>query len=143
MKATLTICGSCGTLNRVALHEPREKTPVCGKCKSTLSLGVVDATATTLPKLIAKSDLPVVVDFWAPWCGPCRAFAPTFQNAAKEMAGQFVFAKLNTEEHAAPSQVHQIRSIPTLILFKQGKEIARQSGALSSQDLFQWLKKFQ
>lgn len=143
MKTTLTLCGSCGALNRVSLDALAAKSPICGKCQSALSLGVVEATSASLPKLIEKSDLPVLVDFWAPWCGPCRAFAPTFQSAAKEMIGRFVFAKLNTEEHPEPSQNFQIRSIPTLILFRGGKEIARQSGALSSQDLFQWLKKFQ
>jgi len=103
-------------------------------------MGINELSANGLQQLIAKSPLPVVVDFWAPWCGPCKAFAPIFLQAAQQMAGSFVFVKVNTEAHPLAGSTYQIRSIPTLAVFKNSLEKARISGALSLDDLQSWLK---
>lgn len=140
--STQTICPSCMGLNRVPLEGPKGKAPICGRCQTPLPFhdGVTEVTDITLPALIAKSSLPVVVDFWAPWCAPCKAFAPTFAASARELSGQFLFAKLNTETQRHSGQSFQIRSIPTLIKFQGGKEIKRISGALPMSDFMRWTK---
>lgn len=129
---TIVVCPKCEKLNRVALDKAMNASPTCGACKSELPLrdGVQDISSKALAKLLRSADRPVVVDFWAPWCGPCRAFAPTFKTAAGELGRQFIFAKLNTEEFPDAGQSFQIRGIPTLIVFNSGKEVDRQSGAM-------------
>lgn len=116
----------------MALDRAMNAVPICGGCKAELPLhdGVQDICSKALTKLLRSADRPIVVDFWAPWCGPYRAFAPTFKTAAAELARQFIFAKLNTEEFPDASQSFQIRGIPTLIVFNSGKEVDRQSGAM-------------
>jgi thioredoxin 2 len=138
---TLVVCPKCEKLNRVPLDKAQTASPVCGNCKGELPLhaGVQDISGPGLSKLIRSSDRPVVVDFWAEWCGPCKAFAPTFRAAAQELGGQIVFAKLNTEEYALASQTFQIRGIPTLIVFKNGVEVDRKSGAISLPMLMEYL----
>jgi thioredoxin 2 len=137
---SLAICGSCGATNRFDVAKSDQA--VCGRCKAGLPVhdGVVDVDASSLQKLIAASDVPVVVDFWAPWCAPCRSFAPTFQNAAKKHSGKAIFAKLNTQADPAGGEAHQVRGIPTLISFRGGKEQARISGALPAASFDQWLQ---
>jgi len=103
----------------------------------------MSATATaapTLEALLAGSQLPVVVDFWAPWCGPCRAMAPMFEQAASELAGKARFVKVNVDEQQALAQRHGIRAIPTLILFRDGAEVKRHSGALDAGTLARWVR---
>jgi thioredoxin 2 len=145
MKSTITICQACTAINRVPFAAPSGKAPVCGKCKADLNIhnGVTELDAKSLPLLVAKNPQAMVVDFWAPWCGPCKMFAPTFQDAARELHDRISFTKLNTEAQPEAGSAYQIRSIPTLVLFHHGKEVARQSGALPLSELIQWLKKVQ
>jgi thioredoxin 2 len=138
---TIVVCSKCEKMNRVPLDKAEAAKPVCGSCKADLPLhdGVQDVSSSGLSRLVRTSDRPVVVDFWAEWCGPCKAFAPTFKAAARELGGQIIFAKLNTEQHASASQSYQIRGIPTLIIFKNGAEVDRQSGAMPLPTLMEYL----
>ncbi len=141
---TLVVCPSCEKLNRVALDRGDHKVPVCGHCKAELPVhdGVQDTSADALNKLVRVADRPVVVDYWAEWCGPCKAFAPTFKMAAKELGANFIFAKLDTEKYPQASQAFQIRGIPTLIVFKDGKEVDRKSGAMPLPMLKEYLSRW-
>ncbi|MEH6465028.1 MAG: thioredoxin TrxC [Shewanella psychromarinicola] len=133
-------CPHCDTLNRVP-EERLEQQPTCGKCKQNLFVGVpIELTAANFSHHANKSELPLVVDFWASWCGPCKSFAPVFTQAAKTWEPAFRFGKLNTEEQQALAAQFNIRSIPTLMVFKQGKTIAQQSGAMPASSFNQWLE---
>lgn len=144
MSDTLAICPGCGSLNRVDLARASTVAPICGKCRKDLPLkdGIQELSGSALLRLIEKSSRPVVVDFWAPWCGPCRAFAPTYAQAARELGGKIVFAKLNTEAHPDAGQGFQIKSIPTLAVFRDGREQDRQSGARPLPDLLAYLRRW-
>ena len=140
-EVTYSVCEKCGGLNRVAFAFPMGKAPVCGKCKNSLSLhnGVNDLTVASLENLSHKSPLPVVVDFWAPWCGPCRGFAPTFIEAASRLKSRAVFGKIDTEANPSAGQKFGIKGIPTLIVFHHGKEVNRISGALPIDEFEAWV----
>ena len=133
-----TVCASCHTQNR--LPETRlQENPTCGRCGSALFSGeVINASHETFDRLL-QDDLPVVVDFWAHWCGPCVAFAPIFTAVAQERAGKMRFIKVNTEAEPALSTRFRIRSIPTLMVFKRGQVVDILSGALPKTPFEQWL----
>jgi thioredoxin 2 len=132
-------CPKCATLNRVPAERLAEG-PVCGKCKAPLLEGKpVPVTEATFDAAVVRTELPVVVDFWAEWCGPCHAMAPGFERAAAEMKTRARFAKVDTEAAPGVAGRFGIRSIPTLILFKQGKEAARVSGAMDARGIENWL----
>ncbi|HKC44611.1 MAG TPA: thioredoxin TrxC [Burkholderiales bacterium] len=134
------VCPHCGAANRV----PRQRLgdgPTCGKCKQRLFDGhTVALDARSFERHIAANDIPVVVDFWAPWCGPCKAMAPQFERAAAELEPQVRLAKLNTEEAQSIAAQLDIRAIPTLVLFKGGREIARQPGAMDANGVVRWVR---
>lgn len=129
------VCVRCGQINRLPVSA-RLDSAHCGQCHAGLDLDrPVDVSATTLQRQIDKSGLPVVVDVWAPWCGPCRMMAPEFETAAATLAGTARLVKLNSDEEPSLSSALNIRSIPTLLIFKNGKEVTRQSGALPAHQI--------
>jgi thioredoxin 2 len=142
MNYTYAPCENCLKLNRVPIGRSEVEQPICGNCKIPLQVlhGVVKVSGTSLRHLIDHAPTPVVVDFSAPWCVPCRTFEPEFERAAQKMAGTLVFAKLDTQEFAIASSAYEIRSVPTLILFRNGTEIERKFGAISSEQLIHWLE---
>lgn len=122
-------CPHCQKMNRVDASRLGDA-PNCGACSKPLLNGVLSVDNQGLKDLIAQTTLPVLVDFWAPWCGPCRMFAPTFEAAAAKHGQSIIFAKVDTEAEQAVGATHNIRSIPTLAVFYQGQELGRISGAL-------------
>jgi thioredoxin 2 len=134
------VCPHCLKVNRIPKKESYAKAN-CGECKkSLLESQPVSVDADKLGTFIANSDIPVVVDFWAPWCGPCLQMAPAFEETALAMPLQAQFVKVNTDEQQALGAQYSIQSIPTLILFKNGKEVDRVSGALDTSRLQNWVR---
>ena len=134
------VCGGCHAVNRVPENKLSDK-PLCGKCKKPLFKGkVLELAGDLFRKHIEKSSLPTVVDFWAPWCGPCKMMTPVFQEAAIKLEPHVCLLKLNTEEDQKTAAAYRIQSIPTLVLFKNGREITRKSGAVDLSNLLKWVK---
>jgi len=135
------VCPHCDATNRV----PRARlddAPNCGKCKGKLfDAHPLTLTRANFDRHLAGSDLPLVVDFWAPWCGPCRQMAPAFEAAAASLEPHYRLAKLNTDEEGEIAGRYGIRSIPTLIVFKGGRETARQAGAMPAGALVDWIRR--
>ena len=132
-------CPHCLAINRVP-DDRLSNVPKCGKCGTQLLPGIpVDLTGDNFDRFIAKAGLPVLVDFWAGWCGPCKMMAPVFLQVASEMATRVRFAKVDTEAHPQVSMRHHIKGIHSLILFRNGAEAARISGAMEAHALKRWL----
>ena len=135
------VCPHCHTTNRVCVAD-LHNAPDCGQCHKPLFDGrPLELDAASFDKHIGRNHVPVLVDFWAPWCGPCRMMAPAYEQAAGLLEPQVRVAKLNTEEAQAIAARFNIRSIPTLALFVGGKEVARQAGAFrTAQDIADWTR---
>jgi thioredoxin 2 len=140
METLHVVCPHCHTTNRVQQAD-LAKSPDCGKCHRALFTGhPVPLDEASFDRHVTRGDLPVLVDFWAPWCGPCRMMAPAFEQAAAQLEPHMRLAKVNTDEAQSLGARHSIRSIPTLALFVNGREVARQAGAMGAGDIVRWAR---
>jgi thioredoxin 2 len=134
------VCPNCGAVNRIP-REKRASAAKCGKCHKALFVGhPMPATAQNFAKQIQANDIPVVVDFWAEWCGPCKAMAPAFEKVAAEFEPEMRFLKVDTGAERSLAAQYNIRSIPTLMIFRRGAIVAQQAGAMDSGSLRNWLR---
>jgi thioredoxin 2 len=134
------VCPHCNAVNRIPQGR-LEQQPKCGKCHQALFTGApVELTGTSFQTQVQRNDIPLVVDFWAPWCGPCQAMAPQYAQAAAALEPIARLAKVNTDAEQRLGAQFNIRSIPTLVLFKGGREVARQPGAMGAADIERWVR---
>ena len=134
------VCPTCMAVNRIPADKLAAK-PKCGKCHQPLfNQHPVELNPASFQQHIKRNDIPVVVDFWAPWCGPCKMMAPAFEQAAAQLAPGVRLAKLNTEVEQTLGADLGIRSIPTMIVFRNGQEVARQAGAMGAADIVRWVR---
>ena len=140
MTDRLVTCPSCGTTNRLPPVQPGRKA-VCGKCKTVLSAGPVDVTDNTFATEVEESAAPVLLDMWADWCGPCHMLAPTIDQLSSELAGRVKVAKLNIDENPGIANRFGVRSIPTLLVLKRGKEVDRLVGVQPKQEILRRLER--
>ncbi|MCB1630816.1 MAG: thioredoxin TrxC [Pseudomonadales bacterium] len=134
------VCPHCDGVNRVPAVRLAQQ-PNCGQCHRPLfTAHPVELTQTSFARHISRSDIPVLVDFWAPWCGPCKTMAPHFARAAQLLEPGVRLAKVDTDAAPGIGSQYSIRSIPTLILFRGGREVVRQAGMMGAQDIVRWVQ---
>jgi thioredoxin 2 len=134
------VCPQCGAINRIPPQHQLQAAK-CGKCHQSLFSGKpLELSERTFDRHLSRSEIPLVVDFWAPWCGPCKMMTPIFAQAAQHLEPRVRLAKVNTETNQRLAARFHIRSIPTLVLFKQGREVARSAGAMDLRALEAWIE---
>lgn len=127
-------CPNCGKENRFPINKIGAN-PICGACHKSLTTEPITLNQTNIDEVLSQNILPVIIDFWAPWCGPCKMFAPTFKASAAKFSNNVIYAKVDTEQEQILGARYNIRSIPTLAYFWKGKELGRVSGALPADQL--------
>ena len=135
-----TVCPTCGAINRLPAARPA-RVAKCGSCHQPLFSGKpAAADAAAFERHISRNDIPVVVDFWAPWCGPCRVMAPALEQAADDLEPDYRILKVDTEKASALAARYNIRSIPTLMLLANGRPVARTAGAMDAHQIVSWVR---